>query len=740
MNAKTDQATSAERRRNHLLEVLVRRRWQLFGCLLLVCGIAFAATSLRRPKYEAAARVQVTKDQPQIGGMASLVGGADRDYFSTQCQLLRSRRVLAQAAQNLNMSGGHWVFSDAGVKELQQSIKIKPVPGSRLIDIVATAETAPKAAAIANQIAAVYIETSARARQATNERLIARVQEQIDRYDDESVQMEETIRRFRQENLITGANSTMTAVESRIARLEAELTQTQMKRLSLESQRETYRRMLASGQGLTVEDQSLPELDEEATTRTMRQELRLLQQQESRMAKVYLPGHQKLRDTRVRIAELQAELVDHKRNLLQSLMENATESYAATVAQEDSLQQVLNQQKEIGVKLTAQNQEYQKLLNEAKMIQQFKAECLAKIRQFTLEEGMSVSPVVVVDAAQVPQAPAGLSKAHQAASILLLGLVFSIGFTFALERLGGGRPPEEAAQAAQPPLCIPGPNGRPIWVWPHQAAAPCPSPSPLAGADAFGGSPDMTGLLMGQIEPIRLGGDSESDTAFAGRCRIVDMDPGCSAAQQLREISSNLLLRFGETRQTMVVTSVLPRSGKTTCACALAISLARAGRQVVLVEANASRPALQRVFRAAAGSYPSAGDAMADPTLLEEALRPTDVDNLSVLLHSSEDPFPNERTESSLLQMHDRLHRRFDWVIYDAGAVQQDLTKELLQVVGKSICVTSGSENPQEVRGVQIQVELGGAVNVGVIENAHLSDRSGEPDRQTMFSSKSLTV
>ena len=61
--------------------ILVRRRWQLLACLLLVCGVAFAATALRKQRYQAVARVEVVMDQPQISGIISNVGG---DYFSTQ--------------------------------------------------------------------------------------------------------------------------------------------------------------------------------------------------------------------------------------------------------------------------------------------------------------------------------------------------------------------------------------------------------------------------------------------------------------------------------------------------------------------------------------------------------------------------------------------------------------------------------------------------------------------------------
>ena len=60
----------------HPLEVLVRRRWQLFGCLMIVGAVAITSMLLSRPRYKATAQVQVGSDKPESGGggLASLMG------------------------------------------------------------------------------------------------------------------------------------------------------------------------------------------------------------------------------------------------------------------------------------------------------------------------------------------------------------------------------------------------------------------------------------------------------------------------------------------------------------------------------------------------------------------------------------------------------------------------------------------------------------------------------------------
>ena len=352
---------------------------------------------------------------------------------------------------------------------------------------------------------------------------------------------------------------------------------------------------------------------------------------------------------------------------------------------------------------------------------------------------MNPSPVIVVDAARAPRKPTGLSKSHQAASILLLGLVFSIGFVFALERFSAG--PSDSPGGLPPSAYLP-PSGSMPWViWqgqndPRTATAPVGRGESALPCDAETMKPPgkYSYSTLAQIQTIELGGKSDSEFAFAGRCRIINIDPSCSAAEAFRELSSNLLTRFGQTKQNLVVTSVLPRSGKTTCASNLAQLLARAGRKVALVEANTSRPALHRAFNVKLSeNQPDIQDVLTDITQLDQALYDTETANLTLLVNRNSEPMVDDYTSTQVEWLHNELRERFDWVIYDAGAVQQVFAKSLLQATGKGLCVTNSSEHPDEIHGAEAQVELCGAVCIGVIENTYVENREKtETKRETM--------
>ncbi|MBF8267713.1 MAG: capsular exopolysaccharide family [Dehalococcoidia bacterium] len=91
--------------------------------------------------------------------------------------------------------------------------------------------------------------------------------------------------------------------------------------------------------------------------------------------------------------------------------------------------------------------------------------------------------------------------------------------------------------------------------------------------------------------------------------------------------------------KTVLVTSALPGEGKTTTAANLAISLARGGKSVVLVDGDLRKPALHRVF----GLENSRGltNALLGIATLDDVLTPTPVELLKVVTSG---PLPPDAT------------------------------------------------------------------------------------------------
>ncbi|MCK4627367.1 MAG: AAA family ATPase, partial [Sedimentisphaerales bacterium] len=661
---------------------------------------------------------------PATGGLADMVGASKAgggNYFKTQCELLQSQRVLAQASQRL--SGGYkgWSSRDDVIDLMRERVKIQPVPGSHLIDIIGMSDSGAEAADVANQVMATFVETSTARRQMNNARIVERIKAQIAEFDKEEQALTNDINKFRQEHRISGAEDAPAVVQARIAQLNQQISQVHMDRLELASKQEQLKNILQGSGDRRGGEEYIPQINSDRTVVSLQQKLNQLQQEEVRLIQVYLSGHEKIRDIRVQVADTQTRLIASKQWMLESLYEETREQYTTMVSREQSLNKLLEQQKQYATQLSLWYQEYKSKLADLETTYLFKKKCTARLRQFSLEQEMLDSPIVVVDEARVPTNPSGLSAPRRASSILLLGLLFSVMFILTLDRFSIAPRAAVGESMAFPPASGMGPLGNwPVLYWP--SATP-PEVTQHSSAEVKEKSAVReTASVLGRIGRIELGGSNEKDVAFAARCRVVHTDQRSGSAAAFREISANLLGRFGDTQQSVAVTSLSAQSGKTTFACNLALMLAQSSRKVVLVDMNPQGAALGRVFATEQGQS-DISDVLADPNVLDEALRETDVANLKVLHCRREVSTPDgdsgwlyRTNKASLAELDRKLAQQFDWVIYDAESPRSQLTANLLHAVGKAIYIDATAD-PHSQEEVIEQIEHCGALNIGLVEN-----------------------
>jgi capsular exopolysaccharide synthesis family protein len=97
-------------------------------------------------------------------------------------------------------------------------------------------------------------------------------------------------------------------------------------------------------------------------------------------------------------------------------------------------------------------------------------------------------------------------------------------------------------------------------------------------------------------------------------------DPTSGGAEQFRALRANLDLANAEHgARTIMITSAVDAEGKSTTVANLAVALARAGRRVILIDADLSRPHLHRLF--GLDQWPGLTDLELGEARLEEALR-----------------------------------------------------------------------------------------------------------------------
>lgn len=172
--------------------------------------------------------------------------------------------------------------------------------------------------------------------------------------------------------------------------------------------------------------------------------------------------------------------------------------------------------------------------------------------------------------------------------------------------------------------------------------------------------------------------------------------------------------------RTLVITSMLPREGKTTVAVHLAARLAALGESVALIDANVNRPILHELFNLPL-DIPGVGDLLLDGNLNDIAPIPTYVPGLSVLPIGSQNYIPpNSLRPSPLARLTRQLAEQHDFVFIEVPAIENSHLSDLMApFVDGMILVDNLMQYDQTKRELAYRrLKRAGAKFVGVVENA----------------------
>ncbi len=118
----------------------------------------------------------------------------------------------------------------------------------------------------------------------------------------------------------------------------------------------------------------------------------------------------------------------------------------------------------------------------------------------------------------------------------------------------------------------------------------------------------------------------------------------------------------------VLVTSAVPREGKTSLASHLAVSLARTGRRTLLVDGDLRLPALDRLFDVGPG--PGLAEVLRGEADAAEAVRPTHLDGLSLMPAGGTDLRAIQAlSQEPLRALMARLREEYDYVVVDSAPV-----------------------------------------------------------------------
>lgn len=552
----------------------LRHRWLLM-IAFLVGGAALAvALAFSQPKiYEAKASVEINSPNGDYLSSRTLDPSSNADiliepYLQTQLRMVQSDSLLVRVADKLKLADRAEFRGGASkpaptreklLEKIHERLTVRLFGQTRVLEILFESQDPALAAKTANTLAAEFAEQSLERRVSgtrhTAESLSGQVDELRATLEKSEARLEEFVRR----NQRTSVPEKEDIADARLRQLQSALSVAQDARIAEQSRYQLGR--------ATAADQENGLVDSE-TLRVYRARQTELRQKLAEAAKIYKPGHYKMQQIQAELSEVQSAM-DRERRLSLDRLRSA---YESAQLREDALRQDFERQAQLVNSQTVLDVRYTALRREVETNRQLYEATRQKYREANISSASQANTVQLLDSASQPERPIKPNKRMYAA-IGLFGGGFLGLFTVLLVEGKDRRikSPDHAAQTLRSPMLGAIPSAP--WALADSSRRALPM-RPIAGQSAAsqGHGEQLEAMLKLRRKP--------------------------AVANAYRSVLASLLYspRCERRPQVIAVTSAEAGEGRTNLACNLALSLAEAGRNVLLVDADSENPRLHEIF------------------------------------------------------------------------------------------------------------------------------------------------
>ena len=663
-------------REPHLLDyviILRKHQWLALTFLLTVVTVVTIASFKMRPVYEASARVEVDRDTQTVvpfGDANQYEAYEDSEsYIETQSKILQSETLALMTIKSLDLArypefgggvgaGGKaaHVSRPAILGAFLGRLGIKRVPNSRLIEVRFEAESPQLAAQVVNAHVQNFIEQNFRSKYDATMQASNWLSAELEELRIKVEESEDARIAYERENQIWQIDEKQDISTQKLADLSKAVTEGQTDL----AQKEALFRMALSG---NVD--ALPEARSNGVLNDLLKRKSDLAEQYIEALDQYGPNFPKV----VRIAAQQKENDDNLTKARQTTIDSVEAEFNTAKSHVELLQENLDKQKSESNDLAEKLVQYHILQHDADSNKALYDGLQQKLKEATITVGLHSDNIRVVDPALVPSSPARPQKARNILLAFLVGLVGGIGLALFREYLDNTVKSPDDIEA-------------------------------LTGLPSLAVVPSLPGLTAGGGRLSR----SKSAAAAPGQGPRVELlsfvQPKSQISEAFRALRTSLLLSQADhPPQVILVTSALPREGKTTAAVNLAVTLAQLGDRTLLIDSDMRKPGVRRALNLTTGKESGLSSYLAGVSTLDEVCVPhPTIENLVALTTGPVPPSPADLLSSHRMrEAITELRHKFKFVVIDSPPVMAATDAVLISALtdGVLLVVRSG-ETPKE--------------------------------------------
>jgi len=658
------------------LLILRKHQWLILSFLLTVVTIVSVATFRMQPVYVATAKIEIDRENPNILPFQ----GADsydfmldlENYIETQSKILTSETLALQTIRNSgfaarpDISGGGTPSEAIATGSLANqkrppeiaaflgSLSVKRVPNSRLMEVSFESTDPNLAARMVNAHLENYIEQNYRGRYEATTQASRWLAGQLDELKIKVEQSENRRIEYERNNQIWSVDDKSNITMQRLSDLNKELTDAQSESLKKQALYE-----YAQSGALDA----VPQIRDNAVLQELQKKRADLAISYTDAVNQYGPNFPKVLRLQAQIKELDDQIGRERKGIILQLESD----YREAKQREDLLGKALDQQKADTNAMSEKMVQYNILKREAEANKVLYEGLLTKLKEAGISAGLKSSNIRIIDPAMVPSTPARPAKTRNIALAFLVGMVGGIGLALLREYLDNTvKTPDDIETLARLPS--------------------------LAVVPAFGGVIGSrkrsnflkAGSLNGQEKRIEL---------------VAQHLPKSQMSEAFRALRTALLLSQPDRPpQVILVTSALPREGKTTAAANLAVTFAQLGDKTVLVDADLRKPGVGRLLNLGTGKYAGLSSYLAGVSTLDLVTVPhPTIPNLAAIPTGPLPPNPADLLSShKLADAILELRSKYKFIVIDSPPIMAATDAVILSVQADGVLlVVRSGETPK---------------------------------------------
>ena len=560
----------------------LRRHWRLALGIFAVIVLAVTAGTLLRPvNYRATGLLEIRPENAEAVPVSTLFGPQRmaNDSLATQIGILQSvtlaERVVAEGY--LDDRGESWLARlsplrwlrpapaddlQEKVQALQEHLTIAPQEGSRLVRISFDASDPKIAADVVNSVLKNYLLLRIEETDRSGEWLTTQREEARAKLDASQKNLQAYVREHGLQVLETGQGETENLVNDRLKQLHGQLIEAQAQRYAQQSAYEQASRQAASGSSAGVAGR---------VTEDLSVRLADLRREAAGLSATFHEDYPRLQEVRKQIRAIETALTEEA----QSQVTRAQREYQAAMRKEALIEDALARQQQTAQALEGSSAGYASLKRAVTTDQQLYEALDQKLKEVSISGALKATNAGVLDYAKPPREPYQSPLALNLALGIVLGLIGGVGGAL-MKNSGDNR--VHRVEDVDGVLGV-----RAVAVIPHipmgRASRTLPWPTGRKGESVVwsGATP-----RHGEQKWFRIGRGHEHRSvladAFAALRSAVVLNPDSSKVRSL------------------LITSPGVGDGKTTVSVNLALSLARLGSRVLLIDADLRHPSVHEAL------------------------------------------------------------------------------------------------------------------------------------------------